>query len=240
MVALLLALVAPTAQAVPAAPKVGDCWQYTSYGDAVTPATSPAKKVSCTKPHNAVTTAIATIPASITSPWGDPEAASVAARLQCDYRGYTSQLALGLPMSRPLRVEGDYYVPSEQQWAAGQRWARCDTIIPDGKTLEAFPADLKAWAADAKASGRCYDLSPAKGGLVRRCDGTETWTAPLWVAVKGTAFPGRAALVRTATASCAPLAKRQRQWDASFPKAPNWAMGYRGVMCLVGPIKTSV
>jgi hypothetical protein len=234
---------ASSARAVPPAPKVGDCWHYDNFGEAFNGASSPAKRVPCSGPHNAVTTAVATIPSSVKHPSWDPEKAAAAAHLACDSRGFTGQSALGLPATRPLRVEGYSFVPSDAQWAAGQRWTRCDTVIPNGSSLDVFPSDLAAWAADATASGRCYDANPATAdwmtGAVRRCDGTETWTAPLWVPVSGTAFPGRADLVQVATQQCAPLAQRQRQWDATFPTARNWAMGYRGVMCLVGPVKTS-
>ena len=221
---------------------MGDCWVYTSYGPAVNRVVSPARKVPCSEPHNAVTTSVGLVRGSVSNPLGAKAESVVAASgLKCDARGYTSQAALGLPMSRPLRVEGDWYLPSKARWAKGQRWTRCDTIVPDGSTLENLPADMKRWAADVPASSRCYDGDPAAKPQVqvRRCDGTEVWKAAAWVPIPGASFPGRDAIVALATRECDRLAPRGKNWDASFPRASNWAMGYRGIMCLVGGDGTS-
>jgi hypothetical protein len=91
------------------------------------------------------------------------------------------------------------------------------------------------------ASSRCYDGDPAAEPqvLVRRCDGTEVWKAAAWVPISGASFPGRDVIVAFAKGACAPLPPRGKNWDASFPRAINWAMGYRGIMCLVGGDGTS-
>jgi hypothetical protein len=237
-VAVSVSLVtSPAVAATSQAPRVGDCWVYPSYDSAVSPDVSPARQVACTAPHNAVTTSVGRVRGSVAKPWGsNAEAVIAASGLKCDIRGYTGQAALKLPMTRPLRVEGDWYLPSKAQWAKGQRWSRCDTIVPNGSTLENLPTDFAQWTADVTASSRCYDGNPAadSNALVRRCDGTEVWRAQAWIPIPGATFPGRKAIVKLATRECDPLAPRGKNWDASFPRATNWAMGYRGIMCLVG------
>jgi hypothetical protein len=219
-------------------PRVGDCRVYPSYDSAVNKVVSPARKVACSSLHNAVTTSVGRVRGTVSNPWGSVAEAVVAASgLRCDFRGYSSQAALRLPMARPLRVEGNWYLPSKAQWAKGQRWwTRCDTIVPDGDSLENLPSDFAKWAADVTASNRCYDGNPAadRNVLVRRCDGSEVWRASAWIPIPGSSFPGRIAIVRLATRECDPLAPRGKNWDASFPREINWAMGYRGIMCLVG------
>ena len=144
----------------------------------VNPVVSPARKVPCSKPHNAVTTSVGQVRGSVVDPWG-PKAESVVAAsgVKCDARGFSSQAALDLPMSRPLRVEGDWYVPSKAQWAKGQRWTRCDTIVPNRSTLENLPTDFHRWAADVPASSRCYDGDPAAKPQVSRGPSTRYGTA---------------------------------------------------------------
>lgn len=222
--------------AVDPAPKVGDCWLYASFSDWIDPAISPAKKVPCSEPHNAVTTSVGRIPKSITNPYKDSLQAKVASGLKCAWYGQGGAAAvLGVPANRPLRLSTSSFLPSKAQWNAGQRWTRCDTAIPDGKTIDMFPTNMAAWAKNFSESTLCYLGSPLKkGNRVRACTHSWNWKAvPKYIDL-GSKFPGKDGAFAKAHAFCRKHVSRELQQSYVFfvPTTQDaWDMGLTKGVC---------
>ncbi|GAB4000357.1 septum formation family protein [Nocardioides marmoraquaticus] len=122
-------------------PELGTCYRLAP--DDVDQPSSDAEPVDCSEEHTAQTFAIGTLPDETGSAWDDPgHGRWVYSRCQDAYTKF-----LGIDESQALRVQLSWawFRPSEQAWADGTRWYRCDLVggPADATSYAALPADAK-------------------------------------------------------------------------------------------------
>lgn len=234
-------LIAPAAVAAPSSPEVGQCFTYNRFA---TVDAAKARAVSCKKPHVAEAFYVETLPGSL----GPPRKASFAARAKAAKACTEKALhqAIGLGNRRiPSRFEVVVVFPTNQQWADGARWLRCDAALVTGSRFTKISRDMQTLTATAKkdAFDHCTPSVPgSKAKVAHRC------TAPKknWVLVQEpalasaeTAFPGLDAVAKKAKVLCKKVgisyAKKavDARWWAIWPKKAGWKAGYRTAMCFV-------
>lgn len=232
---------APAAEAAPSSPQVGQCFTYARFA---TVDAAKARAVSCKKPHAAEAFYVATLPGSL----GPPRKATFAARAKASKACTEKAMhqAIGLTDRRiPSRFEVVVVFPTNQQWADGARWLRCDAALVTGSRFTKLSKDMRTLIAAAKkdAFDHCTPSVPgSKAKVAHRC------TAPKknWVLVQEpalasaeAAFPGLDAIAKKAKALCKKVGvtyaeqRNDARWWAIWPKKAGWRAGYRTAMCFV-------
>ena len=234
-------LVAPAARAAPSSPEVGLCF---TYHRCATVDAAKARAVSCKTPQVAEAFYVETLPDSL----GPPRKASFAARAKAS-RACTEKAlhqAIGLGDRRiPSRFEVVVVFPTNQQWADGSRWLRCDAALVTGSRFTRISTDMRTLTAAAKpdAFDHCTPTVPgSKAKVAHRC------TAPKknWVLIQEpalasaeTPFPGLKAIAKKAKVLCKKAGvsyaeqSADARWWAIWPKKAGWKAGYRTAMCFV-------
>ena len=232
---------APPAEAAPRNPEVGQCF---TYGRFATVDAAKARAVACKRPHVAEAFYVGALPDSL----GPPRKASFAARAKaaakCTEKALHQAIGLG-DRQIPSRFEVVVVFPTNQQWADGARWLRCDAALVTGSRFTKISKDMRTLtaAAERDAFDHCTPSVPgSKAKVAHRC------TAPKknWVLVQeptlasaDTAFPGLDAMAKKAKAMCKKVgvsyAKQasDARWWAIWPKKAGWKAGYRTAMCFV-------
>lgn len=111
-------------------PEVGECWQQDDVSAMLEWASwAGSESVDCSEPHNAVTFAVLDVPAEAQYP-ADP--------LPGEERQYDAAVA-GVIIQAELqwlqtvyrfsRARWLWYLPTPEQWAAGERWMRIDAAV---------------------------------------------------------------------------------------------------------------
>ena len=242
-------LLAPPASASDA-PAVGTCFNYSA--KEAKEITTTAGPVDCAGPHTAEVFAVGSAPTSMPDPRSAKPAQIIAAtKSSCTEAGLKAYL--GLTDDFPTRFQFKAHFPSAEQWAAGQRWVRCDLTLRDQLALGTW-AGTAASAVQAQGSAAFRFCTPSVG-LLEAPDATKTraqnCTDPKkqWILVatqslglSGAKFPGLTRLQKKATAIC----KRYRNvyhgglkddftrgWYYFIPTSVGWKAGDREVKCWV-------
>lgn len=231
---------APPASA--ATPTVGSCFEYPA--TTIGKASSGAPAIPCEAPHTAETYWVG----SVSDAFGLPSRASTKDRLRatqaCTEKAMNDYL--GLTQRRiPSRFTSVALFPTDEQWQAGERWVRCDTVLKAGRQLTSITGPAAAFAASVPADrldsctiGTPKPLSTAE----YRC----TQPKKEWILVAeqelgslADPYPGDSAVVRKATRICERYAKRYDGgldypgWWRLNPLRPLWQEGERTVRCYV-------
>ncbi|MFM7147057.1 MAG: septum formation family protein [Actinomycetales bacterium] len=242
-------LLAPPA-AASEAPSVGTCYGYSAKEAKEFSTTSGP--VDCAGPHTAEVFAVGTAPATMSDPRSAKPGQIIAAtKSSCTQAGLKAYL--GLTDDFPTRFQFKAHFPNAEQWAAGQRWVRCDATLRDQLALGTWAGTA---AATVQAQGAAaFRFCTPSVGLLEAPDATRTraqnCTDPKkqWILVatqalglSGAKFPGLTRLQKKATAIC----KRYRNvyhgglkddftrgWYYFIPTSVGWKAGDREVKCWV-------
>lgn len=233
-------LVAPATAS--AAPQVAACYSYKAA--VLTEASTPASAVDCTAPHTAETFFVGTVPASFGLPSEASKAKILAAGRPCTVRAMNSYLGLQ-DRELPSRFRTVVLFPTDDQWAAGERWVRCDVVLQGGLQLKAFTGTAAALVAATPAEqfDFCTPQEPnARATAAYPClSPKRNWIKVLdrELGGPGSSFPGTSTVERKTRALCA---KQGEKWDgkekypgwwAIWPTQAGWKEGKRSAQCFV-------
>lgn len=239
--AILLAGLTAVAAPAQAAPAAGSCWDYPfSVTEAIS---SEAPAVPCEGPHTAETFFVG----SLSERLGTPSKASVNARLAatspCTAAAMNAYLGLA-GRTLPSRFTVVPLLPTDDQWAAGERWVRCDVMLQSGLQAERVVGPMAAVATSLAPAALdfCTPGTPsAKNTAAVPCVGKRNWIKVLEQSLGGPTarFPGSAAIQRRSAVICQRVAKKYAGnvqfpgWWRINPTEFGWRDGKRALQCFV-------
>jgi hypothetical protein len=226
------------------APAVGDCLRDSnrSFWDPFT----PAKTVDCSQSHTAEVTHVGTYPDELPAPSEVGDQIYDYWDQMCPFsktKGY-------LQKSQPkivVRTSGALKLPTDEQWAQGDRAVACIVVVP---TLKGKHQSWKGSLPGLLAGGTftqflgCQRSKPKTGVWVDHgpCTSAKQWLLVAGVSVKGKAtsdpYPG-AAVQKAAEKACAKVAKKYTKkgtsvtFVASVAPEELWNDGVRFAECTI-------
>jgi hypothetical protein len=234
-------------------PRPGDCWQQPDYGVASDWGWwqgEPA--VDCAEEHNSITVAVADVDPTFAYPrtetgerreLSDQEFAAVGAIC-------SDAIGTDVGMKRGSRVTWFWYVPPPKEWAAGERWVRCDIgVTPLGPlpptALEPLPPTASEVVSRAFDDYRlCMNTphpAPDNGPLLEPsasvvvpCDAAAQWEFGVSVEFPDGDLPAEDVMVSDIVQACVALLDiRTDRTDGKMyvPNAESWAQGSRTATC---------
>jgi hypothetical protein len=237
---VLAGLVAPAPAS--AEPQVGACYSYKAA--VLTETSTPAPAVDCATPHTAETYYVGTVPASFGLPSEASKPKILAAGRPCTVRAMNSYLGLQ-DRALPSRFRTVVLFPTDDQWAAGERWVRCDVVLQGGLQLKPITGTAAALVAAAPAEqfDFCTPQEPnARATAAYPClRPKKNWIKVLdqELGGPGSSFPGTSTVERKTRALCE---KQGKKWDgkedfpgwwAIWPTQAGWKEGKRSAQCFV-------
>lgn len=239
--AILLAGLTAVAAPAQAAPAVGTCFDYPfSVTDAIS---TDAPAVPCEGPHTAETFFVGQVSERL----GTPSKASVNARLAavapCTARAMNTHLGL-TGRTLPSRFVVVPLLPTDAQWAAGERWVRCDVVLQSGLKAQSVTGPMAAVASSLAQEQLdfCTPGTPsAKNTAAVPCTGRRNWIKVLEQSLGGPTarFPGTSAIQRRSATICQRVAKKYAGnvafpgWWRINPTESGWRDGKRELQCFV-------
>lgn len=237
---LIAGLVAPAPAS--AAPAVGACYAYKAA--VLEGRSTPAQAVDCAAEHTAETFYVGTLPDS----FGTPSAATLARVLSAG-RPCTAK-AVNAYLGTPDRVLPSRFIPvvlfpTDEQWAAGERWVRCDVVLQGGLQLKSYTGTAAALVASAPPEqfDFCTPREPnARATAAFPClNPKRNWIKVLdrELGGPGSAFPGSSTVERKTRALCERQGKvwngkeKFPGWWAIWPTSVGWKEGTRSAQCFV-------
>ncbi|MFJ9393059.1 septum formation family protein [Nocardioides sp. NPDC101246] len=222
----LIGLTATKADAaVPPKPTVGTCYNYgwTAYGAW----SQTGKKVACSKAHTAKTIALGTLlsgttrtEASITRPASNAHI----------YKTCTRALHKKLGSTYSKRTQSAYntavFVPTADQFKAGQRWFRCDVILPGNGSLKNLPTNRAKFLEGLSLTQRTRGCMSAKFAGPYSCLSSHTYKSISAFKKSGTSYPTAAAFEKAVAKNCP---SRTRAY--ATPGKYDWQIGNHWVVC---------
>ena len=240
--------------------RVGDCWQEDDVAAAAQWLVwEGGDQVDCGTSHNSITFAVPLLgddfPYSVDADGNlmEPtEAAAAMVGFAC--RSHAGDLLPpGAPESSMVTVA--WYLPTGEQWRAGQRQVRCDLTLQafdvnrSEPTMRPMPATLADLAIAERSDPLAYEVcaltedgvaagpfeSPTTTKVVR-CDGPHTWRwlqGTQMAAAADAPYPGDATIEAAYVSACA-QSDPDQVWWAFPPTAATWAAGDRAIDCWLG------
>jgi hypothetical protein len=205
-----------------AEPAIDQCFNYSAKATKDQAATTPA--VDCLTPHTAQTFLTRVLPES----FGIPAKASVASRLKA---------------TAPCTTKAAN--PTADQWAAGERWVRCDVVLRGGTTFVKFAVPARTLVETTPRAQFQYCTPGVPGS---RTTAAYPCTNPKknWIMIaeselgKATSrFPGNTSVERLAKKYCEREGKKfsagikYYAWWAIWPNSTGWKRGDRTTQCFV-------
>ncbi len=225
-----------------AAATLDACYSYSSSGTKDQAASAPV--VDCASPHTAQTFWVGKLPDN----YGIPEKAPVAAALKvitpCTAKRVNQYV--GMPdRVLPSRFQIVPVYPTRGQWAAGERWVRCDVILRGGKSYKKFsgtaqelvtrtPADTFNFCTPGVPGNRTTSAYPCTNKK-------KNWIMILEkdLGTPASKFPGSRSVEQKTKKICAKAAKpytilkKFYPWWAIWPADSGWKSGVRTAECFV-------
>lgn len=238
-------------------PPLGMCWHEPDYE--VVSAWSwwqGSAPVDCATEHNSITAAVGELPVDFAAPWSDTgDRRDLTDEERRVVHGIcTDGIGADVGLREGTRVTWFWYLPSPRQWAAGERWLRCDVAVvalgPLSPTVvEPLPADVAdvvdhAW--DAYAYRLCLDTPYAApehlpwfdpdANVAVYCDAGPQWHFGGSVTFDDAALPPHDEMVSALAPSCAELVgllPRRTDGVIYVPNEQTWAQGSRTAVCWI-------
>jgi hypothetical protein len=256
---LLPGIPAAKASASPTKPVAGQCWNATETQAADWTDWQGTSAIACTGSHTLYTYQVGTISDETGSTWaasGDSTQLSPEVQTKADDACSISKLLPHLKWNQEL-IEQYYFVPTEAEWKAGQRWVRCDVgVLATGTTLDnesftALPSKISTLVSSVNSDPIRYefcmnsteavtDIGPLDNpdATIGDCSKDPQWTLATHgnlPEAAGAPFPDDATANTESTKICAPAATGDGQiWLAYLPTKAGWKTGDREVDCWVG------
>lgn len=225
-----------------ASPVVGACYAYKSA--VLEDVSTNAPAVACTTQHTAETFYVGNLPASFGLPSKASQAKRLSAGRPCTVRSMNAYL--GIPTRvLPSRFLTKVLFPTDEQWAAGERWVRCDVVLQGGLSLKGFAGAASSLVASAPSTqfDFCTPGQPnAKATSAFPClNPKKNWIKVLDqdLGGPGSSFPGTTSVERRTRNLCE---KQGKKWDggekyagwwAIWPTSVGWKEGKRSAQCFV-------
>jgi len=223
----LIGLTATKADAaVPPKPTVGTCYNYgwTAYGAW----SQTGKKVSCSSAHTAKTIALGTLAAGTTRTEASiTREANWAPMVKTCIRALRSKLGSTYSKRTQSAYNTAIFVPNVEQFKAGQRWFRCDVVLPGKSSLRNLPTNRAKFLEGVALTQRtraCMSSTFAEGPY--SCLSSHTYKAFSAFKKAGTTYPTQAAFERAVALNCP---ARNRAY--STPSRYEWQTGDHWVGC---------
>jgi hypothetical protein len=251
----------PAAKVTPAAskPATGQCWNATTTQASDWADWGGTSAVACTSSHTLYTYEVGEISGETSSTWatsGDGTQLSPEVQTKADDACSISTLLPHLKWNQQL-IEQYFFVPTETEWKAGQRWVRCDVgVLATGTTLDnesftALPSKISTLVKSVDSDPVRYefcmnsteavtDIGPLDNpqATLGDCSKDPQWklaTHGNLPEAAGAPFPDDATANTESTKICAPAATGDGQiWIAYLPTKSDWTTGDREVDCWVG------
>jgi hypothetical protein len=240
-------------------PVTGQCWNATTAQAADWSDWQGTSAISCTSSHTLYTYQVGKISGETSSTWaasGDSSQLSPEVQTKADDACSISTLLPHLKWNQQL-IEQYFFVPTEAEWTAGQRWVRCDVgVLATGTTLDnesftALPSKISTLVKSVDSDPVRYefcmnsteavtDIGPLDNpdATLGDCSKDPQWklaTRGNLPEAAGAPFPDDATANTESTKICAPAATGDGQiWLAYLPTKTGWASGDREVDCWVG------
>jgi len=256
---------AAKASAAPAKPTVGQCWNATTTDAAKWSDWEGTPAIGCTGSHTLYTYQVGAISGETGSSWAsstDPTQLTQEIQTKADDACSISKLLPHLKWNQQL-IQQYFFVPTEAEWKAGQRWVRCDVgVLATGTTLDnesftALPSKISSLVSSVSSDPIRYDFcmnsteSVTSIGPLDNPDATlgDCSKDPQWrLATRGNLpeavgapFPSDATANTESTKICTPAVTGDNElWLAYLPTKSGWATGDREVDCWVGVKQTTV
>ena len=225
-----------------AAAAVGACYDYPIA--TLEKGSSDTAPIDCAGPHTAETWFVGTLPES----FGLPSKASATLRLAAGRPCTVAAMNafLGMPDRKlPSRFIPVALLPTDAQWATGDRWVRCDAVLQSGLALQPITGTAPAFVAATpqEVLNFCTPLTPsAKSKWAVQCTNPKkNWIKVLDQELGGPTakFPGESTVLRRSATICQKIAKQYNGkatfpgWWRINPTAAGWKQGKRAVQCFV-------
>ncbi len=240
-----------------AEPTTGDCHVNAPLG----PQGSNLQSTTiCEDPHLSETFLVGSLPSGFPDP-AKASAKEIAAVRSSNCTEERMNAYMGLNTSIPSRFRPVALFPNSVEYAAGERWIRCDLVYSSGLSLGEIPKPAAAWVADNAADLSVFNYCTPGVGYSKMPSPTKTLaqdcTSPAkqWVLVArptvgtiGQKYPGSRSLDNKAATKCKAFKNTysggisdpyERGWSYIYPMAKGWAEGVRTVSCWV-PLKQYV
>jgi hypothetical protein len=222
----LIGLTATKADAaVPPKPTVGTCYNYgwTAYNAL----SQTGKKVSCSNAHTAKTIVLGKLLSgttrteeSIFRPASSEHIAKTCIRALRDKLGSTYS------KRNQSAYNWAFFVPNAEQFRAGQRWFRCDVVLPGKGTLKNLPTNRAKFLEGVSLTQRTRGCLSATYAGPYSCLSSHTYKSISAFKKAGTTYPTTASFERAVANNCP---RRTRAYSA--PSRYEWQTGDHWVVC---------
>ncbi len=235
-------------------PSVGECWQEPDYEVVSTWSWwQGSAPVDCAAEHNSITAVMGELPDDFPAPWTEAGERRELADEELGLLNRTCADGTGMEIGLRdgWRATWFWYLPSPREWAAGERWLRCDVaVIALGPlspmVVESLPADVEAVKGRLLDEyGLCLDTPyPAEGhgpwddpdgNVAVSCDGAYQWTHVMSLLNPDEELPPQEVLIERIEGQCQELIDLNQASGATvyFPSEETWAEGVRTSTCWI-------
>jgi hypothetical protein len=223
-------------------PAVGACYAYKAAVLDEVSTTAPA--VDCSANHTAETYWVGTVGNALGVPSKAPSARLLAASRPCTTKAMNTYL--GIPdRALPSRFQTVVLFPTNEQWAAGERWVRCDVVLQGGLALKPYAGPAAQFVADNPSTQ--FDFCTPREPNARATEAYPCLNPKRnWIKVldqelggPGSKFPGTKTVERKTRKLCAKQGKvwngkeKYPGWWAIWPTSVGWKDGRRSAQCFV-------
>lgn len=234
-------------------PRVGDCWQEPDY-EVVSSWSwwQGSGSVDCDAEHNSITAAVGEIPDDFPAPSEAGETPELDAEDYAVVREIcTDWTDDDVGLEEGTRIDWFWYLPSPRQWAAGERWLRCDVAVAalgplSPRAVEPLPAEVedvmsRLW----DEYSLCLDTPyPAEGhrpwddpvtSVAVSCDGDHQWRHVMSMDNPDDELPPQAELIERAGPQCQEMIELNQAAGGILyvPSEETWAEGVRTSKCWI-------
>jgi len=222
----LIGLTATKADAaVPPKPTVGTCYNYgwTAYGAW----SQTGKKVSCSTAHTAKTIALGTLVAGTTRTAASlTREANYSHMVKTCVRALRDKLGSTYSKRNQSAYTTAFFVPNVEQFNAGQRWFRCDVVLPGKDTLKNLPTNRAKFLEGVSLTQRTRGCMSSTYAGPYSCLSSHTYKSISAFKKAGTTYPTTASFERAVGLNCP---ARTRAY--SKPSKYEWQTGDHWVVC---------
>lgn len=216
---------APAEAAVAPKPKVGTCYNYG--WKAYQAMSQTGKKVSCGKAHTAKTIAVGKLLSGTTRTQASILRPASAAHIsKTCIRALKNKLGSTYSKRNQSAYFTAFFVPNAEQFKAGQRWFRCDVVLPGKGTLKNLPTNRSKFLEGVALTQRTRGCLSAKFVGPYSCLSSHSYKSISAFKKSGTSYPTAASFERAVRNNCP---SRTRAYSA--PGSYEWQTGDHWVVC---------
>ncbi|RYB94495.1 hypothetical protein EUA93_09150 [Nocardioides oleivorans] len=205
------------------APVVGQCFDLDA--EELSQPSHPETAIDCSAPHTSRVVGVAIVPDGLGLQGPKVE------RFALETCYAAARTAIGVRNMRALNLTAfriGWFVPTDEQQAAGARWLRCDLVLGGPSDLQPLPAQLEVGRFPyATGVSRCLagrDLHDTA------CSSRHTYRATAAVTVPGKRYPRAEAWQELGNTRCVP-GVITRVFRFGWPTKASWKAGDHTLTC---------